>query len=254
MDNNTVTVYWSSSKSWETTTSYNLLYQEPVSLISDLNKIRNNSLNKGINAGKMFSCPAFLDSLKNVFVVKSNMELKFKLNDHIMKDSFPEYPWNFNDAGPLLLQVVRESSFNNYINIELNMGWLFFAEEPLVAKFTAPYFPTSQPTNGAIMGVGEFDIGSWYRDYTLDYHIPKDAKELYFAKNQPMFYLDIKTDKKIVFKQYTLTNRLRELAQDCVESPSRYGSKIPLLEKYDSFKNAKMNKLILAEIKNNLID
>lgn len=182
------------------------------------------------------------------------MELRFKLNDHIMQDSFLEYPWTFNDAGPLLLSVQRESSFDNYINIELNMGWLFFAEEPLIAKFTAPYYPTYEPVEGAMMAVGEFDIGSWYRDYNLDYHIPKSAKELLFTKNQPMFYLDLKTDKKVVFKQYALTNTLRELASDCVQSPIRYGKKIPLIEKYDSFKNAKMNKLILAEIQKNLID
>jgi hypothetical protein len=168
-----------------------MLYQEPVSLISDLNKIRKNSLNKDINSTKIFSCPAFVDTLKNVFVLKSNMELRFKLNDNIMQDSFPEYPWSFNDAGPLLLKAIRESSFDDYINIELNMGWLFFAEEPLVAKFTAPYFPAHEPTKGAMMSVGKFDIGSWYRDYNLDYHIPKTAEELLFIKNQPMFYLAI---------------------------------------------------------------
>ncbi len=101
---------------------------------------------------------------------------------------------------------------------------------------------------------GEFDIGSWYRTFNLDYHIPLDTKEMVFNQNDPLFYIEFKTDKKVILKRYMQSDTLFNIGREMVNSPSNYGRFKSLKEKYLMSKKAKMPEIILSEINKNLID
>jgi hypothetical protein len=165
-----------------------------------------------------------------------------------------QYPLFINDVAPLQVKVLRPPSIEGTSNIVYNMSWLMFADEPLVAKFTAPYFPATSPAKDVILSAGEFDIGQWFRDFNLDYHVPYGTKELNFEENQPLFYVEFKTDKKIILKRFMLTNEIRNLASECAESRNRYGSFFSLPQRYNMAKESKMSEQILSLIKQNTID
>jgi len=148
----------------------------------------------------------------------------------------------------------RATSLNGYKNLEYNMGWAFFADEPLLAKFTAPYMPTHSPTPGAILASGEFDIGQWLRPWHLDYFVPNQAGGMEFNVDDPLFYIEFKTDKKIMFKRFNRSPIIDNIMIESVQSPSRYGSRKTLSQRYSMAKKAKMQNIILNEIKNNLVD
>jgi hypothetical protein len=246
-DNDTITVYWAPSGFTEDNENWNFLYSNPVSALADLNAIRNKSSNS------IFSCPAYKQTMKNVFVFKNSLPEKIKLDEEVFlpKVSIPFYHFN---RSKILLSEVRESSFNQHVNLIYGMSWLFFADQPVEARFTAPYFPTVSPALGAMLATGQFDIGRWYRDYVLDYHIPFGTKELTFEENQPLFYLELMTDKKVIFKRYNLTRELKRIAEESSSSPSNYGLNRSLLDKYNMFKRSSSPERVLSHIKQNLVE
>jgi hypothetical protein len=134
------------------------------------------------------------------------------------------------------------------------MSWLFFADQSVEARFTAPYFPPVTPAEGVMLSTGQFNIGEWYRDFSLDYHIPFGTKELIFEENQPLFYLEIRTDKKVIFKRYNLTPELRRIADECSTSSDIYESNKPLLHRYNMFKRSSSPERVLSYIKENIVE
>lgn len=247
-----VTIYWTPGAYSSEDVSWTQLYAEPKSLLGELNKKRNkeNKNNKGQN---MFACPSYVETMKNVFTVNNIVKSKINMPDYLANEDL-NYPFDIDDIAPLRVKVLRPPSIDGTVNIVYNMSWLMFADEPLVAKFTAPYFPATSPGKDVILSAGEFDIGQWFRDFNLDYHVPVDTKELTFEEDQSLFYVEFKTDKKIILKRFTLTNQIRNFADECSESRNRYGAFLSLSQRYRMSKESKMSEQILSLIKQNTID
>jgi hypothetical protein len=253
MEKDYVTVYWAPAPFVQEESSWSLLYSEPVNMVSELLKVKSVE-NKPKNFQSMFGCPAYAEAMKNVFIVKNVLENTIDMSKIVSSLQNPNYPVYFNNLGPLQIKVQREPSITNYTNINYNLGWLFFADEPLEAKFTAPYFPPETPGEGVMLSVGQFDIGSWYRDFNLDYHVPSKTKILTFKEDQPLFYVDFKTDKKIVLKRYKLTKELKNMSEEFVRSRERYGKFSSLQHRYSMSKKSMMPQQILSEIRKNLVE
>jgi hypothetical protein len=242
-----ITIYWSPAAYVADKESWALAYAEPVSLINEYRQ--NKNLQNGSN--NFFACPAVSDMFKNIYVVRQQFDDKIIISDI---DRHFEDNEKINGGSLLSSFTPRKSSLNNYFNIQYNMCWTFFADEPVVARFTSPYFPPHSPAKGALLMCGEFDIGSWYRTFNLDYHIPLDTKEMVFNQNDPLFYIEFKTDKKVILKRYMQSDTLFNIGREMVNSPSNYGRFKSLKEKYLMSKKAKMPEIILSEINKNLID
>lgn len=247
MNNKEITVYWSPSPYLSDQESWSLPYSEPVSVLNELRSKQNKD--KGYD--NMFSCPAISPMFKNIFTIKHPFGDVINIPDMDFNVSEKQY---INSGSILAVYVPRKTSLEGYVNIQYNMAWLFFADEPVVARFTAPYMPVSTPAAGSILAAGEFDIGSWYRPFNLDYHVPNNIKKLVFEKNQALYNIEIKTDKPVVFKRYSISSKLQNLAIEMSQSPVRYGKFIPLSEKYETFKKSKIREQILTEIKKNLVE
>jgi hypothetical protein len=253
MEKDYITVYWAPAPFVQEESSWSFLYSEPVSVVSELLKMKNVS-NKPKNLQSMFGCPAYVESMKNVFVVKNVLENTVDMSQITPHLTNPNYPVYFNNLGPLQIKIEREPSITNYTNVTYNMGWIFFADEPLEVKFTAPYFPASSPGEGVILSTGQFDIGAWYRDFNLDYHVPLETELLTFKEDQPLFYMDFKTDKKIVLKRYKLTKELKNISEEFVYSRERYGRFKSLQHRYNMSKKSMMPEQILTEIRKNIVE
>jgi hypothetical protein len=224
-----------------------MLYAPPVHVLSKYRKI------KSPKAGfiNMFACPAVNDTFKNVYVIESTIDNEFTVPSNI--EEIPLFT-PIKHEGKLVVSKPRESALEGYNDIEVNLSWSFFADEPLVARFTAPFFPPFSPAPGVLLDSGEFDIGSWYRPFRLNYNVPKEVSKLTFKENDPLVYVEFKTDKQIVFKRYTGTPLLLAIAQECAAAPRRYSLFRPLKERYDLARKTKLTDQVLAEIKKNVIE
>jgi hypothetical protein len=230
------------------------LYSEPISLSEYFRDKKSDSAGNR----NVFTCPAFTDSIKNVFVIKNNFESIIPLpveflkenayNDERINTLFP-----FEDKTIIGVSKPRRSSFYGYSNLMYNLSWGFFSEEPVIARITAPYSPAVSPADGAIMAGGEFDIGQWYRPFNLDYHVPLSINTLHFKQDDPLFFIEIKTNKEVKFNRFRQTPELVSLSQESVSSPNHYGWFKPLSERYKMARNAGVPKQILAEIQKNVL-
>jgi hypothetical protein len=204
----------------------------------------------------MVKCPAAREALRNVYSLHSTIDDDVDLStldfESDRYDSSNEKYQLLLDS-KVSLHRIRRSSFLNQINVAYNLGWLFFADKPLVAKITPPYYPNVTPTPGALMAVGQYDIGQWYRPVNLDYHLPYNSTRFTVKSEQPLAFIEFKTESPIILHRYQLTPLLDEMAEEFTSSAANFGAKISLQNRYKMAKKADMARLVLSEIKKNLV-
>lgn len=248
MSNDTITIYWAPAQFTTFDQSWDYLYTQPESVFTQM--VRNSPSN-----GTMTTCPAVKSSFKNTFVFRSNIDDEFDIPEGLTERvSTQDDKINISEASKLSLYNVRKTSYEGYANLCYNMSWALFAEESVEAKFTAPYYPASSPMEGALMSGGQFDIGKWFRPFNLDWHVPFKTKSFSLKEGQPIFFLEILTDKKVEFKRYAMSPRLFSLAKEMSNSSRNYGKFKTLAQRYEGAKRAQISEIVLAEIKRNLID
>ena len=82
-----------------------------------------------------------------------------------------------------------------------------------------------------------------------------DNKGIFEIKeNEPLFYVEFKTDRPIILKRFNMNNQLDKIARGSVFSSNLFGKGQTLLSRYVKFNNSGLRDKILKEIKNNLID
>jgi hypothetical protein len=242
---NDITVYWASPAipKGNINTPLNFNFAEPTSV---LNMLRDNKA-KASQPQSSFACPAHNSMLKNVYSVNATENYTFDLEK---VHSTTNWPW-FNR--PYDFVSPRQSSLEGYSDIEPTYSWLFFASEPVVARFTAPYLPAVSPADGAMLVCGEFDIGQWYRPFVLNYMVPKHTPYLTIIKNNPLFFVEFKTDKNIVFKQYQVNETLNLYSNRCLRSPVEVGRSYTLETRYQWMNETITAKAIIEEIEGSLV-
>lgn len=255
-DTESITIYWAPSPFTKNDEQWTHIYQEPKSLSSILRSQKIDEPLKEIS--NAFACPASNDLYKNIFVFNHAFDTSFAISkeesSYIYENSNElNYPFYLENRTTLSLEVLRKPAFKNKINFVYNMGWLLFASEPVTARFSAPYVPPFSPMKNAILSSGEYNIGKWYRDFVLDYQVPVGDINFEFKENDPMFYLELFTNKKIEFKRYMLNETLFNLAKETSATPKRYGRFKTLAQRYSMAEKALVPQQILSEIKKNLL-
>jgi len=239
-------IYWAPATYESSQESWSLLYPEPVSLSSQISSMRNVG-REGYNS--LYACPAHKDTTKNVFVFKNSVE-----NIVHIPEGFLNSPSNTTLNSRVRTNVFRESSFKGYANIVYNLSWSFAAEDSVIGKFTPSYYPHSLPAEGSLLSIGEFDIGQWFRSFQLDYHIPLSTDKLTFLEGDDLFYLQILTDRPVIFKRFMQTPTTARFYEECGQAAGRYGLFKTLNEKYSMAKKAKIKEQLMHEIKKNLVE
>lgn len=244
----TITIFWTPGRFMIENESWNMLYREPESLLQNL-------FQESKDSSKVRKCPAARDSLKNVFSFNSNHSEKIIFPEGYLQglDSSPEEKIFLDLEGTLGLNKERHSDYENYVNLSYNMSWFFFASEPVEAKMTSPYFPPQSPTPGSRVFSGVFDIGSWYRPFNLEYLVPIKSQSFIIEPGDALFYLEIKTDKKIVFQRYHNTPRLDSIAREAFVSSRIFGKNQTLQSRYSRFRGSKIRNMVLDEIYSNIV-
>ena len=237
-------VFWSPANFSTEDEQWGLLYEEPKPVLFT---------EKLTKSASIIKCPAVKHTTKNLFAVSS----LFKDEHFFEKESFEmiaNMPENymFTGTGLIALRKTKPSSFENFVNVNYNQSWLFFSQNSLLARFTAPYFPAVAPAQNALLAMGEFDIGKWFRPFNLDYHLPINTTSFVVQKNQPLFFMELFTDKKIVFHRFLFTVELMQLAHEMAAQSERL-PKMPLLERYELAKRSGVLQIIQKLVKEAVI-
>jgi len=243
----TITVYWGPAERLPYGNRNSMLHRKPESLLSFIH-------GEKTPASQQQRCPAMKARLDNVYVFKAAVDDEFDIDPNQIKE-YKDQEENFiydtkSKAG---VAHIRPTNLKGYYNISYLVTWLFFASEPVMVKFTAPYYPAFSPIEGALLATGEFDIGKWLRPVALDYHVPNDVNHFAVKEGDPLMFVEFMTDKKIEFKKITPDDLLHSYSAEHVKSPKMHGENLPLEKRYEIADEADMPKMILSHIEKNLV-
>ena len=246
MSSNELVVYWAPRTTVKDPTvgEHHMLYEDPTNLYSDLLKT------KSPNAGdkSFFACPGSRSRTKKTFVFRNTLRTEMNFNI----DNFQGPPYELVGQG-VSVNSIRPSALNDSLSFHLDMQYLFFTEEPVIAMFNSPVMTRPGYTRYAILISGAYDIGQWFRPYPLEMQTWDRSGTFVIEQDEPLFHMEILTDKKIVFKRFVCNDVLSSYAVACSEAPNFLGKHLPLSARYERFRRSRMNELILKEIKANLL-
>jgi len=201
------------------------------------------------NSGRsMLSCPAVSGKFKKTLVFKNSLDFSYEYD---FKDNKEIIHPTSNYA--LTLFFKRDKSINSGPIFDIALRYILFSDEPLNASFTSPYFHEPKYTKYASVIPGEFNIGEWFRPYTGEVQTWKDNGNIVFEKDEPLFYVELKTEKEIQLKQFSMSDKLYDYANSCVDTTVMFGEGQTLLSRYKMFKNVGLREKILTEINKNLV-
>ncbi len=132
---------------------------------------------------------------------------------------------------------------------------LFFSEQPLRMKVTAPYFhDVKYQKYGTFVG-GVFDIGRWYRPVHAEIITWEQSGTVKFRGGDPMFYAEFLTEEKVTLVRHKRTELLEYLSSALVNSPFQTPKNFQgtLDSRYEAFDRSDYRAAILEEIQANLI-
>jgi hypothetical protein len=244
-----INVYWAPAYgvvdySTNKIVDWSMLYPDPKNLFSNLNKEKRSD----VDPVSLFSCPATKNFLKTIYAFQSAMN--------------SEYYYDFSNNNKKIEPVSREhlgieQRHNPNINagplLKIGLGYIFFADEPLVATFTAPFFSNSEYIQYGTPIPGEFDIGQWFRPYALELQMWDSSGKLKINAKEDLFYVRFNTKKNIKLHRFDVNEKLESYMNHCMNYSDMFGRFRPLAERYASFKNARLRDYILKEISKNLI-
>ena len=238
-------VYWAPSygNTSQSDIDWSILYNEPISVMSDMKK----DVNKNANANTFLICPAYKDLFKNTFILSSSLGTHLKINE--VTQEFESQLENYVGGS----RSRDETTLLNRPHLRLNLGWAIFAEEPVVLEVTAPYFSGAKHMRYGTLVPGTYDAGSWFRSANPEIVLNKDETEFVLEDNEPIMYIRFLTDKKIVFKRFIMNQEIQRIEGSCVQHPRVFGRNKPLSERYAVFNRTRMNKKLIQLIKNSLI-
>ncbi len=244
---NTLEIYWSVWCNPNAASDRVLLDLEPKSLMYDIikNKPKNTKVpnSNRLQPGNYQSCTALHEFTKNIFILKSPISAKVKVNENgeILHDQ--ETSQLFNE---------RISSLENSFSVDFDMGIIFFSKESVNITITNPYMHKTSFLNEGYIVSGKYDISKWFRPIPIIYQLWEGNSEIHIEKNSPLAYLSFETEKKIKFTQFLITDKLINYAQSCMNHKVIMPFE-PLLRLYQKFEQSGLSRMVIKEIENHII-
>jgi hypothetical protein len=240
---NPIIIYWAPAYDVANELDWNMLYQEPENLF--LNLVKEKEKKSGVHS--MFNCPAVSDRLKNSFVFKNLLKTTFSY-DFLNEENPLVKPINGINAS-----YYKPSNFIGGGNVALAMSWIFFAEEPVNLLINTPMLHKTKLSEHGFIVPGGYDASKWFRPISAELQMWDKKAEVTIEEDDPLFYLEVVTDRKVILKRFKMNNKLTKYKHACADSPQTMGSRLPLKNRYNKFIKSRMNEIVLKEIKNNLV-
>lgn len=248
MKKDELVIYWAPAvhPKIHNTKDASFLYNKPETLFQNMAKDKIRGTGKSMS---MFNCPAVANKTQRTLVFTSPMSLNFTYENNGTNIDI-----QYSSPASMDVSLARDPEMRSGPYLMFNMEWIFFAEEPVQAFFTPPYFHKPKYTQYGSLIPGEFDVGRWFRPYVAEMLMWNNSGDFILEENEPLFYVEFKTDKKIKFKQFNFTPEIRRYSQACVDSTVMFGFGQTLLNRYNRFGKIGLREKILKEIKKEIIE
>lgn len=145
-------------------------------------------------------CPAFTDVYKNVFMVRSPMDITLSVvrddKGNCIIREHSQSPEFFND-----FIMHRTSQNSRFPMASISIGYLLYSEKSVELEVMHPTLSSHISTGmrGISLIYGKFDISKWIRPLEFAFEIHDDTDRIEIKRGDPLYYFRLHTDKKVNF-------------------------------------------------------
>jgi hypothetical protein len=225
-------VYWTMYTAIDRITKSNLLFEPPQHIWSTLPKDGTDSYR---------ACQASHGFFKNTYVLNNALDLSVVLSD----DGKTVVP---NDG----FVLPKHPAYDGQHTITIDYAWLFFTEDDIELAMYPPYLHNPTTAKHGAVHAASYNISKWFRPIVPQYTLWKGVNTFEAKANEPLMYLDFKTDNKIQLQHFELTPEIYEIAAGSV-SFKDLKHRVPMQDLYHRFTRSKRDKRLLQLIKQNLL-
>jgi hypothetical protein len=247
-----IIVYWAPNSiavDEESPGNWNLLYQDPVHLFKHWTEFEIKSKDK--DQASFIKCPAFKNLTTNLYAWNWPIDSSYKYNS------------NSGEVNQIEIEALTEQFMSCYPprnqtmtvgpSIEFSYRLHMFSEEPVEVMLTGPYLQQAEYQKYGFLTSGQFDVGQWFRTLNVEIQLYGNKGELHLKKDEPIFYVNFLTDRKIILKRFELTKEIDTYARKCITAKNVFGYRMPLSDSYNIFNKSRTKDILLKKIKENLI-
>jgi hypothetical protein len=229
--------------------NWNMLYHDPVNVFKYWSQF---DIKSDIKENDSFiKCPGFKNLSKNIYAWNWPIDCSYSYNAAS------------TDVNQIEILPLTESFISCYPprnqtmsvgpSIEFSYRLHMFADEPLEVALTSPYLQQVEYLKYGFLTSGQFDVGQWFRTLNTEIQLYGNKGELHIKKDEPIFYVNFLTDRKVNLHRFELTDEIDTYSRKCIGAKHTFGYKLPLAESYKIFNKSRTRDILLKKIKENLI-
>jgi hypothetical protein len=206
-------IYWSpvtepvSNTTLPTTPELQILFSEPENLFKHLQKTRGESAH--------LRCPAFLDYIKNTYVIKAPIDMNIIIDRKAGRLDITSFSQSLSK---FIVNRIDQTGIDSPHLISLPPAYVFYSDEDVHMES----FHASMETNNSISNLmavpGVFNISKWIRLIDFSAEVKDDTKPINIKRDDVLFYVRFltKNDSKVELKRVPMTEELKIAMQSCV--------------------------------------
>jgi len=188
-------------------------------------------------------CPSYKDYMKNVFAVGSWFDLKLNVETEGLSTNAPQ---------EFLNNYIKTHSDKRKVYQMLQTSMFIAEDASLQMTQEHPSMSDNLFTKHCSIISGTFDIGQYFRLISPAFFIKNGVDVVDIKENDTLFYLRFHTKKKIKFVPFFMSHKFEAFTRNCQKEMVGNTYK-PLDFYYKVFKKKNLKKLIIKEIKKNLL-
>ena len=237
------TVYWAPWYILQDMYNWNILFLEPKRLLNNI--VEETKDLKCERVKSMWRCPAFNNLGKNTFYVENPLTTEFDIVDNTEKGKELVY----TGLHKYLCQLSKNGNTFTY-----GLNYIFFSEDDLELMVTSPHFSKNvNYTKYARLVPGRYNISKWFRPVSLEMLFDDNQTHFRMEEYEHLAYFTFLTDDVVEMKRFDLNDNLRKISETCSDVSSWWAN-VPLVNRYERFLKIKKNKLVMSEIKKQLVE
>ena len=194
-------------------------------------------------------CPAVTDFSKNLYSLKSPINLEFWWDGENV-----EFENNFSEDFFRKIVVMRDPKAGS-LSLRI-VPYFFFTEESCEMQYSTPLMSTNNFTESCSVVPGQVNIGKWFRPTDHAFIIRNKNQKIKINKGDTIANIRFNTKEKITFKKFYFTPGCEDFFNKVVSYKKSQTHRIKdyFSVMYQDFDNSKLKNLILKEINNNLME
>ena len=190
-------------------------------------------------------CPAVVDELKNIFVIKSPVTIKIEVGNTRLNIAGQSVPF---------AQAFLGNPQGRFGIMQMSLGYLFFSEKSLMATQLPPYYDDNGYTEKTFSISASYDIGRWFRPVCKPSFIFKPGiKTIEIKEGDALAYFKFNTQEKINLIEFEDTRFNLPTEENpatlCTMLKKQSEGVLSLAKCYEYFEQYKMRRRILKLIK-----